>query len=143
MRRELEAIEEVEGRADDQRVEQRAEPRALAQDGGEHEHDEGHEHRRHAEAQSRVNRDRLVQHVPRPEPDVRPHRQQLAPPVQEQRADERREAHPVAAAQGRVGTGHRDIMAAQRGDMLSLQARQPRGPRGREESPDTKGQGAG
>ena len=84
-----------------------------------------------------------IRDVPRPEPDIGAHRQQLAPAVQEQRGDERGEARAKAAAQSRVRARHRDIMAVRRGDMLSLQARQPRDPCGREESPDTEEQGAG
>ena len=54
VRREVEAVEEVEGRADDQRVHERAEARALAERRGEHEHDERHDDDRDAEAQARV-----------------------------------------------------------------------------------------
>ena len=143
VRREMEAVEDVERRADDERVEGGADARPLAERGREHEHDEGHHHHRDPEAQARVDRDGLVQDVPRAEPDIGAHGQQLAPAVEQQRGDQRGEARAHAAAQGRMRARHLTIMAVQDGDMLKQQARQPRGPCGREESPDTEGQGAG
>ena len=141
VRREVEAVEEVERRADDERVEDGGDARALAERGREHEHDERHDDDRDPEAQAGVDRDRLVEDVPRAEPDIGAHGQQLAPAVEEQRSDQCREARAHAATQGRMRARHVSIMGD--GDMLKQQARQPRGPCGREESPDTEGQGAG
>ena len=143
VRREVEAVEEVVGAADDQRVHDRADARALAERRREHEHDERRRHHDGAERDARDVGDGRVEDVPRPEADAGAHRQQLAVAVQQQPGGERGEAHAGTAAQGRMWARHAGIMAARHGDMLSLQARQPRGRRGREESPDTEGQGAG
>ena len=121
-------VEDVEGRPDDERVQRSADAGALAEGRSQHEHDEGNDDDGGAEVQARVNRHCLVQHIPWAEADVGPHGEQIAPPVQDQGRDQRGEANSAAAAKHRMRARHRGIMAAWRGDMLNLQARQPRGP---------------
>ena len=92
VRREIEAVEEIERRADDECVHQGAKARALPECGREDEHRERHDHDGRAEAPARVIRDRLVEDVPGAQSDIGAHRQQLAPAVEQQCGDERDEA---------------------------------------------------
>ncbi len=108
MRREVEAVEEVEGRADDQRIHERADARALAERGGEHEHDERRDDHDGAEAQARDVDDRLSA----ARPTGRGRRRRAPSAARPSRTGssagrERGEAHAEAAAQGRMGARHR------------------------------------